>query len=106
MGQVHGQGRLQGADLEGQPRGPVAGGGEGASDDVAWRRKIIRWQNVRSGEPGGVPAKPGDPAQLTPTRRRLRALRLHATQFAGVVLPPLFMLGLLGLVWQLLCSSP
>ena len=29
MGQVHGQGRLQDADLEGQPRGSVARGGEG-----------------------------------------------------------------------------
>jgi nitrate/nitrite transport system permease protein len=34
------------------------------------------------------------------------AARTRAAQAAGVVLPPLLMLGLLGLVWQALCSAP
>ena len=36
----------------------------------------------------------------------LRVLRGRAAHVAGIVLPPVVMLGLLGLVWQLLCSSP
>src|SRR5687768_16507810 len=114
MGQVHGQGRLQGADRESESRGSVAGGGEGAQgaggadsrDDVAWRRKILRWQSVRSGEPRRVPAESRDPASLTPAQQRLKILGAHAAHVAGVVLPPVLMLALLGLVWQVLCSSP
>ena len=53
-------------------------------------------------------------ARLTPFARELmveRVLRLgwapaDAAQAAGVVLPPVLMIGLLGVVWQLLCSSP
>jgi nitrate/nitrite transport system permease protein len=33
-------------------------------------------------------------------------MRARAAQAAGVVLPPVIMLGLLGLVWQLMCSQP
>jgi len=33
-------------------------------------------------------------------------LRGKAAHVAGVVLPPLLMIGLLGVVWQVLCSSP
>jgi len=36
----------------------------------------------------------------------LNAFKTRAVHAAGVVLPPVIMLGLLGLVWQLLCSSP
>ena len=34
------------------------------------------------------------------------AARAHAAHIAGVVLPPLLMIGLLGVLWQVLCSSP
>jgi nitrate/nitrite transport system permease protein len=37
---------------------------------------------------------------------RLRALRGRVASVAGVVLPPVVMIALLGLVWQALCSSP
>jgi nitrate/nitrite transport system permease protein len=36
----------------------------------------------------------------------LKALRAHAAHIAGVVLPPVAMLALLGVVWQVICSSP
>ena len=39
-------------------------------------------------------------------QKRLRALRTRAAHAAGVVLPPVLMLGLLGVLWELLCSSP
>ena len=39
-------------------------------------------------------------------QKRWRALRTRAAQAAGVVLPPVLMLGLLGVLWELLCSSP
>jgi nitrate/nitrite transport system permease protein len=37
---------------------------------------------------------------------RLRALRSQAAHAAGVLLPPVVILGLLGVAWQLLCSAP
>ena len=40
-------------------------GGADSADDVAWRRKILRWQSVRSGEPERVPGEPRDQAGLT-----------------------------------------
>jgi nitrate/nitrite transport system permease protein len=36
----------------------------------------------------------------------VRVARARAASAAGIVLPPVFMLALLGLVWQVLCSSP
>jgi len=36
----------------------------------------------------------------------LRATRARAASIAAVTLPPIFMLALLGVVWELLCSSP
>jgi nitrate/nitrite transport system permease protein len=36
----------------------------------------------------------------------MQALRSRAIGFAGVVLPPVLMLALLGLVWEVLCSAP
>src|SRR6185312_17159101 len=86
--------------------GVEGAGGANPQDDVAWRRKILRWQNVRSREARGVPEEPRDQAGLTPTRRRLRELRARAAHAAGVILPPVLMIGLLGLLWQWLCSAP
>jgi nitrate/nitrite transport system permease protein len=45
---------------------------------------------------------------VPPSRLRaaLHAARGRAASAAGVVLPPVLMLALLGLVWQVLCSSP
>src|SRR5688572_14559654 len=123
MGQVHGQGRLQGADLEGQPRGSVAHGGEGAQGagradaggNVAWRRKILRWQSVRSGESVGVPGEPHDQARVSTDdaapapsagAARLAAFKARAGGIAGEVLPPVIMLALLGVLWEIVCSQP
>jgi nitrate/nitrite transport system permease protein len=39
-------------------------------------------------------------------RAALHGVRGRAASAAGIVLPPVFMLALLGLVWQVLCSSP
>ena len=36
----------------------------------------------------------------------MHALRVRAIHAAGIVLPPVIMLGLLGVVWEILCSSP
>src|SRR5688572_33467185 len=122
MGQIHGQGRLQGADLEGQPRGSVAHGGEDAQGagradaggNVAWRRKILRWQSVRSGESVGVPGEPGDQARVSSDdaapapsagAARLAAFKARASGVAGVVLPPVLMLALLGFMWEIVCSQ-
>ena len=43
---------------------------------------------------------------MTQTQSRLHALRVRAIHVAGVVLPPVVMLALLGVVWEILCSSP
>jgi len=43
---------------------------------------------------------------LTPAQLRLRRVQARAGHVAGIVLPPVVMLGLLGVVWQVLCSSP
>ncbi len=43
---------------------------------------------------------------MSPSRRRLHELRARAAHVAGVVLPPLLTLALLGLAWQVLCSAP
>ncbi|HET7812308.1 MAG TPA: nitrate ABC transporter permease [Steroidobacteraceae bacterium] len=48
---------------------------------------------------------------MTAAKRRaappwLRVLKERAAHAAGVVLPPVLMLGLLGVAWQVLCSSP
>jgi nitrate/nitrite transport system permease protein len=42
----------------------------------------------------------------TATQLRWRAWRGRGAHAAGIVLPPVFMLALLGLVWQVLCSAP
>ena len=39
-------------------------------------------------------------------RQRLHAMRVRAGQFAGIVLPPVVMLAVLGLLWEALCSQP
>jgi nitrate/nitrite transport system permease protein len=36
----------------------------------------------------------------------MQKVRARAAQVSGVVLPPVLMLGLLGVVWQLVCSQP
>jgi len=43
---------------------------------------------------------------LTPGVARLRQLRARVARIAGVVLPPVLMLALLGVVWEVLCSAP
>jgi nitrate/nitrite transport system permease protein len=43
---------------------------------------------------------------LTQTQSRGHALRARAIHVAGVVLPPVVMLALLGVLWEILCSSP
>ena len=39
-------------------------------------------------------------------QQRLHAMRVRATHLAGIVLPPVVMLAVLGLVWEVLCSRP
>ena len=64
--------------------GTEGAGGADPDDDVAWRRKILRWQSVRSGEPRRVPGEPRDQAVgLTPTQSRLHALRVRALARRG-----------------------
>jgi nitrate/nitrite transport system permease protein len=43
---------------------------------------------------------------LTAGSARLRLLRARSVRAAGVVLPPVLMLALLGVAWELLCSAP
>ena len=57
----------------------------------------------------GVPV-PGTTAEIVafhpPTRPFVEVLRERASQTMSVILPPLIVLGLVLLTWQLLCSSP
>ena len=66
LGQIRGRLRHQGADRQGQPRGPLEGGGQGTRRcrvrhsglDLAWQGDLLRRQGVRSRKSGGVSEVP------------------------------------------------